>query len=190
MWGSVVDAVMEPNAEAAFALYDPPTEPDPTFEAPVLPDDRSPTPSRPPAAVQDANVAEPEGRSATIVAFPHGRRPRRATTGPKRAQLQPPAPARTEPPVASPTLDTTGDDPLADYGPPTTVTPDEITDGELLELDPDRWVVVESVEQDFANDQEWILNWRSIDPGSDDSGSVMMPGEATARCRAMSDEDS
>ena len=36
------------------------------------------------------------------------------------------------------------------------MTPDEITDGELLELDPDRWVVVESVEQDFANDQEWM----------------------------------
>ena len=82
------------------------------------------------------------------------------------------------------------DDPLAEYGPPANVTPDEIADGELLELDPDRWVVVESVEQDLANDQEWVLNWRSIDPDSDEYGSVMMPAEATARCRAMSDEDS
>ena len=82
------------------------------------------------------------------------------------------------------------DDPLAEYGPPATVTPDEIVDGELLELDPDRWVVVESVEQDLANDQEWVLNWRSIDPDSDEYGSVMMPAEATARCRAMSDGDS
>ena len=86
VWGSVVDAVMEPNAEAEFALYDPPMEPDPTLRRRFSQTTDSPTPGRPPAAVQDANVAEPEGRSATIVAFPHGRRPRRATTGPKRAQ--------------------------------------------------------------------------------------------------------
>lgn len=195
VWGSIVDAVMEPNGEADLTSYEPPAEPDdPTVEGPVPADDQRPTPSRPPVATRDVaggQANEPEGRSATIVAFPRGRRPRRVTNGSKRAELQPQAPAqsRMEPPFASSILDATGDDPLADYGPPTTVTPDEITDGELLELDPDRWVVVESVEQDFANDQEWILNWRSIEPGSDDSGSVMMPGEATARCRAMNDEE-
>lgn len=189
VWGSIVDAVMEPNAEADYAQYEPPTEPEPTGEGPVPRDDAQPPPNRPAVAAQDdENAGEPEGRSATIVAFPHGRRPRRATAGLTRGQLQPPAPPRAGPPVASPPL-AGDDDPLADYGPPTTVTPDEITDGELLELDPDRWVVVESVEQDFANDQEWIVSWRSIDPGSDDSGSVMMPGEATARCRAMSEDE-
>ena len=191
VWGSVVDAAMEQTTEAEVAEYEPPLKPDPTIEGTAIDDGRIPTsPQRPVGAADDVGeqAAEPAGISATIVAFPRGRRPRREVNGAKRAQLRPQAPSRTETPVASPILDMAGEDPLADYGPPTTVTPDEISDGELLELDPDRWVVVESVEQDFANDQEWIVNWRSIDPGGDDSGSVMMPAEATARCRSMSNE--
>ena len=69
-----------------------------------------------------------------------------------------------------------------------TLAPDEVVDGQLLELDPDSWAVVESIEQDPGNDQEWVLNWRSIDPDSDEYGSMIVPGESTVQCRGMLDE--
>jgi len=33
-----------------------------------------------------------------------------------------------------------------------------------------------------------VLNWRSIDPGSDEYGSMIVPSEATVRCRDMLDD--
>lgn len=170
IWGSLLDATMEPRMLPLDNAADEEPEPEPLHDPEDDQTDGGPD-----------NSAASE-QSARIVAFPTGRKPRRA----KRVIASAPLP----PPMEAASADADYGDPLDDYGPPVTLTPDEVMDGQLLELEPDVWAVVESVEQDPDNDQEWVLNWRSIDPGRDEYGAVAVTGESTIQCRGMLDEDS
>ena len=78
--------------------------------------------SPPVGAAEDVGeqAAEPAGISATIVAFPRGRRPRREVNGAKRAQLRPPGTVADRAARRIPILDMAGEDPLpiTDHPPP------------------------------------------------------------------------
>lgn len=76
--------------------------------------------------------------------------------------------------------------PLAEHGPPTTVTAAELEDGVLVELD-ERWVVIESIEADLFKGSDYMLAWRSVEVDSDEEGTVILPGDSQLRSRSLDD---
>lgn len=71
-----------------------------------------------------------------------------------------------EPTLEIPVEDDTAESDDDEYDPPTTVSPDQIRAGDLLQHDEHGWVVVESSEPDDFDENSVAISWRSDDDES------------------------